>query len=53
MRGAGLDVAGGLEDLLAKTDVVVDCTPKKIAAKNVVTYREPARQVHRSRRRET
>ena len=40
MRGAGLDVAGGLEDLLAKTDVVVDCTPKKIAAKNVVTYRD-------------
>jgi glyceraldehyde-3-phosphate dehydrogenase (NAD(P)) len=39
MRGAGLDVTGTLDDLLAGADVVVDCTPKRIAAKNVDTYR--------------
>jgi len=39
MREAGLDVAGTLEDLLGESDVVVDCTPKRIAAKNVETYR--------------
>ena len=39
MRGAGLDVAGTLDDLLGEVDVVVDCTPKRIAAKNVDTYR--------------
>ena len=39
MRDAGLDVAGTLDDLLAQTDVVVDCTPKRIAAKNVDEYR--------------
>jgi glyceraldehyde-3-phosphate dehydrogenase (NAD(P)) len=39
MRAAGLDVAGTLEALLADVDVVVDCTPKRIAAGNVETYR--------------
>lgn len=39
MRGAGLATAGTLEDLLAQADVVVDCTPKRIAAANVETYR--------------
>ena len=39
MRDAGLDVTGTLDDLLGQTDVVVDCTPKKIAAKNVDVYR--------------
>ena len=39
MRAAGLDIAGGLDDLLAAADIVVDCTPKKIAAQNVETYR--------------
>jgi glyceraldehyde-3-phosphate dehydrogenase (NAD(P)) len=39
MRKAGLKVAGTLEDVLANVDLVVDCTPKKIAAKNVETYR--------------
>jgi glyceraldehyde-3-phosphate dehydrogenase (NAD(P)) len=33
MRDAGLDVAGSLDDLLSQADVVVDCTPKRIAAK--------------------
>lgn len=39
MRDAGLAVKGGLEDLIETSDIVVDCTPKKIAAKNVETYR--------------
>ena len=40
MREAGLDVAGGLDDLLATADIVVDSTPKKVAVRNVETYRE-------------
>ena len=40
MRAAGLDVAGGLDDLLGSADIVVDCTLKKVAARNVETYRE-------------
>jgi glyceraldehyde-3-phosphate dehydrogenase (NAD(P)) len=39
MRTASLDVAGTLDDLLGQVDVVVDCTPKHIAAKNVEAYR--------------
>ena len=39
MRDAGLDTAGTLDDLLGKSDVVVDCTPKRIAAQNVEAYR--------------
>ena len=38
MRSAGLDVNGTLDDLLTQADVVIDCTPKRIAAKNVDTY---------------
>lgn len=40
MRKRGLKIAGALEDLLGQIDVVVDCTPKRIAAKNVETYRK-------------
>lgn len=39
MRASGLDVAGTLDDLFGQADVVVDCTPKRIAAANVETYR--------------
>jgi glyceraldehyde-3-phosphate dehydrogenase (NAD(P)) len=39
MRNAGLNVVGTLEDLLGEVDVIVDCTPKKVAAANVATYR--------------
>lgn len=39
MRESGLETAGGLDDLLAQADVVVDCTPKRVAAKNVERYR--------------
>jgi glyceraldehyde-3-phosphate dehydrogenase (NAD(P)) len=39
MREAGIKVAGHLDDLLGKAEVVVDCTPKRVAAKNVEAYR--------------
>lgn len=42
MHDAGLDVAGSLDDLLGQIDVVVDCTPKQVAAKNVDLYRRRA-----------
>ncbi|GIK83273.1 MAG: glyceraldehyde-3-phosphate dehydrogenase [Alphaproteobacteria bacterium] len=44
MRRSGLDVAGTLDELLDSADVVVDCTPKRIAAKNVETYRRRGRR---------
>lgn len=40
MRETGLEVTGTLEDLLGEIDVIVDCTPKRVAAKNVPIYRE-------------
>lgn len=39
MKAAGIPVAGTLEDLLDKADVVADCTPKGIGAKNLEHYR--------------
>lgn len=39
MRDAGLAVAGELDELLGAADVVVDCTPKRVAASNVALYR--------------
>lgn len=39
MRKARLEVSGVLDDLLAEVDVVVDCTPKRVAATNVDRYR--------------
>jgi glyceraldehyde-3-phosphate dehydrogenase (NAD(P)) len=40
MQRAGLTVSGDLDDLLGQVDVVVDCTPKRVAAKNVEVYRQ-------------
>ena len=40
MDDAGLDPTGTLDDLLDDADIVVDCTPKKVAAQNVERYRE-------------
>ena len=40
LKVAGLPSAGGLEDLLGAVDVIVDCTPKHVAAGNVPVYRE-------------
>ncbi len=39
MKAAGLPVVGALDALLQLADVVVDCTPKKVAAGNVARYR--------------
>jgi len=39
MRAAGVTVAGTLDDLLGGVDVIVDCTPKGIGAKNLGRYR--------------
>lgn len=39
MRAVGLEVSGTLDDLLGQADVVVDCTPKHVAAKNIDGYR--------------
>jgi glyceraldehyde-3-phosphate dehydrogenase (NAD(P)) len=39
MEAAGIPLAGTLDDLLGKVDVVADCTPKGIAAKNLERYR--------------
>ena len=38
MRAAGLEPYGGLRSLLADADVVVDCTPKGVDAKNLSIY---------------
>lgn len=38
MKASRVSLAGHLEDLLAKVDIVVDCTPKNIAKKNVEVY---------------
>lgn len=40
MKAAGIPIEGTLNDLLAQVDVVVDCTPKGIGAKNLERYRE-------------
>ena len=40
MRHEGLEPSGTLDDLLDGSDVVVDCTPKGVAAGNAARYRE-------------
>ncbi len=37
---AGIEIAGGLEELVAASDVIVDATPSGIGAQNVSLYRE-------------
>lgn len=39
MRRAGFEIGGTLDALLDHADVVVDCTPKRVGAKNVEHYR--------------
>jgi glyceraldehyde-3-phosphate dehydrogenase (NAD(P)) len=39
MRAGGVPVAGVLDDLLKKVDVVADATPKKVAAANFEKYK--------------
>lgn len=40
MRQARLEIAGTLDDLLGHVDVIVDCTPKRVAATNIDRYRQ-------------
>jgi len=40
MKTAGISIEGAMSDLLKISDLVVDCTPKNIAAKNIETYKE-------------
>lgn len=40
MRKANINPKGLLSDLLDHTDVVVDCTPKRVAAGNLPIYRD-------------
>ncbi len=40
MEAAGVPIAGVLDDLLAAVDVMVDCTPKGIGARNLERYRQ-------------
>lgn len=40
MNEAGIRTVGTLNDLLDKVDVVIDCSPKKIGAKNIEIYNQ-------------
>lgn len=40
MKSEGISVKGKMQELLDIVDLVVDCTPKNIAAKNVETYKK-------------
>ncbi len=40
MKASGISLKGTMLDLLNKVDLVVDCTPKNIAAQNVKIYKE-------------
>lgn len=44
MKNAGFSVKGGMTELLDQVDLVVDCTPKKIAAKNVERYKSQGKK---------
>ena len=38
MINAGIPIQGTLDDLISEADIIVDCTPKKIAAGNIEKY---------------
>jgi len=40
MKSEGISVKGNMQELLKKSDLVVDCTPKEIATQNVAIYRQ-------------
>lgn len=40
MKDAGIKIEGTLIQLLENADIIVDCTPKKIAAQNITQYRK-------------
>ncbi len=37
---AGVPVEGVFSDIIKKADIIVDCTPEKIAAQNIKKYKE-------------
>jgi glyceraldehyde-3-phosphate dehydrogenase (NAD(P)) len=55
MRTAGLDPRGSLDDLLAQCDIVVDCTPKRVGARNAERYRAAGKRfiLHGGEKHET
>jgi len=40
MKIANIPIKGSMQELLKKVDLVVDCTPKNIAAQNIKMYKE-------------
>ncbi len=40
MKNNGISIEGAMSDLLKISDLVVDCTPKNIAAKNIEIYKK-------------
>jgi glyceraldehyde-3-phosphate dehydrogenase (NAD(P)) len=40
MMEAGVPVEGAFSGMIKKADIIVDCTPKKIAAQNIEKYKE-------------
>jgi glyceraldehyde-3-phosphate dehydrogenase (NAD(P)) len=40
MKAAGIKVEGTLDQLIETADIIVDCTPKSIAAKNIAQYKK-------------
>lgn len=40
MNKAGINTSGTMNELLASSDIIVDCTPKKIAAQNIELYKK-------------
>lgn len=55
MKEAGIPVMGSLDDMLQAADIVIDCTPKKIAALNIPKYRVMGKKfiVHGGEKHET
>ncbi len=55
MNEAEIDVKGTLNDLLEISNIVVDCTPKKIAAQNIELYKKSGLKfiVHGGEKHET
>lgn len=55
MKEAGIPIVGSLDDMLQAADIVIDCTPKKIAAQNIPKYRAMGKKfiVHGGEKHET
>ncbi|SDL88206.1 MULTISPECIES: type II glyceraldehyde-3-phosphate dehydrogenase [Daejeonella] len=55
MKEASIPVIGNLDEMLHAADIVIDCTPKKIAAQNIPKYRLMGKKfiVHGGEKHET